>query len=346
MVPVMGTDERTVVASAPGKCILFGEHAVVYGEPAVAVALEQRLSVRMSPSKSWSVNGSELSTKRHPHVHHMVNELWSGVDDATPLSIHVSGDIPRASGLGSSAALSVAVCAALDASRTSPAHRMEAQAISRMAHHAEANAQSGRASPMDTSTSALGGVVVLSNQKEDGCEWAFTSELETPEGKRTWEIHTLNPPEDEVFLVLGNTGVHAPTSRQVALVAAALEANPERINEIHAIGRVSRRGLKALLEGNYEAVGHAMSENHLILRNLGVSSEELESLISAALPTSLGAKMTGAGGGGCMVALTRRPKETREAIELAGGRCLTSRLGNRGAMLDIVPEAPFWTEQH
>ena len=95
MVPVMGTDERTAVASAPGKCILFGEHAVVYGEPAVAVALEQRLSVRMSPSKSWSVNGSELSTKRHPHVHHMVNELWSGVDKATPLSIHVSGDIPR-----------------------------------------------------------------------------------------------------------------------------------------------------------------------------------------------------------------------------------------------------------
>ena len=89
-----------------------------------------------------------------------------------------------------------------------------------------------------------------------------------------------------------------------------------------------------------------MSENHLILRNLGVSSEELESLISAALPTSLGAKMTGAGGGGCMVALTRRPKETREAIELAGGRCLTSRLGNPGAMLDIVPDAPFWTEQH
>ncbi|MDP6199684.1 MAG: mevalonate kinase [Candidatus Poseidonia sp.] len=341
----MGTDGIAAVASAPGKCILFGEHAVVYGEPAVAVALEQRLSVRVFPSKSWSINGSELRPKRHPHVHHLVTELWSGPGEPTPLSIHVSGDIPRASGLGSSAALSVAFCAALDASRTSSDHRLDAQEISRMAHHAEANAQSGRASPMDTSTSALGGVVVLSNQREDGCDWAFRSELETPEGKRTWEMHTLNPPEDEVFLVLGNTGVHAPTSQQVALVANALKANPQRINEIHAIGRISRRGLKALLQGNYEAVGHAMSENHIILRNLGVSSDELESLISAALPTSLGAKMTGAGGGGCMVALTRRPKETREAIELAGGRCFTSRLGNRGTVLDAVPEAPFWTEQ-
>ena len=71
-----------------------------------------------------------------------------------------------------------------------------------------------------------------------------------------------------------------------------------------------------------------MSENHIILRNLGVSSDELETLISAALPTALGAKLTGAGGGGCMVALTRNPKATSEAIELAGGRTLISRLGN------------------
>jgi mevalonate kinase len=197
---------------------------------------------------------------------------------------------------------------------------------------------------MDTSTSTLGGVVVLSDTKEEGWEWAFTRQLETPEGMRTWEIHTMTPPQDDVYLVLGNTGVHAPTSHQVALVAAALEANPNRINEIRAIGSISRRGLKALQEGNYDAVGHAMSENHLILRNLGVSSEELETLISAALPTALGAKLTGAGGGGCMVALTRKPKATSEAIELAGGRTLISRLGNPGATLIERPKETFWRE--
>ena len=216
--------------------------------------------------------------------------------------------------------------------------------MSHLAHLAEATAQSGRASPMDTSTSTLGGIVVLSDKKEDGCDWVFTRKLETPDGQRTWEIHTMTPPQDDVYLVLGNTGVHAPTSHQVALVAAALEANPSRINEIRAIGSIARRGLKALQVGNYDAVGHAMSENHIILRNLGVSSDELETLISAALPTALGAKLTGAGGGGCMVALTRNPKATSEAIELAGGRTLISRLGNPGATLITAPKEAFWSK--
>ena len=79
-----------------------------------------------------------------------------------------------------------------------------------------------------------------------------------------------------------------------------------------------------------------MSENHLLLRNLGVSSPELENLIQAAAPSALGVKLTGAGGGGCMVALTRDPKTTSEAIELAGGRALISTFGNPGVRLDEV----------
>ena len=76
-----------------------------------------------------------------------------------------------------------------------------------------------------------------------------------------------------------------------------------------------------------------MSENHLLLRNLGVFAE-LENLIQAAAPTSLGVKLTGAGGGGCMVALTRDPKTTSEAIELAGGRVLISEARQPGVRLD------------
>ena len=166
---------------------------------------------------------------------------------------------------------------------------------------------------------------------------SYTRTLTTPEGERRWEVHRLEAPQEEVFLVLGNTGVHAPTAHQVAMVAEALRLNPKRMNEIEAIGSVARRGLEALVAGNYDAVGHAMSENHLLLRGLGVSSPELESLIQAALPTSLGVKLTGAGGGGCMVALTRMPKETSEAIELAGGRTLISRIGNEGVRLERRP---------
>jgi len=207
--------------------------------------------------------------------------------------------------------------------------------LSEAAHAAEAAAQLGRASPMDTSTSVEGGVVVLSDQREEVGEWAYSRTLTTPEGERRWEVHCIEPPADDVYLVLGNTGVHAPTSKQVAMVAHALASNPERMREIQAIGTVARRGLAALVSGDYEAVGHAMSENHLLLRGLGVSSDALEELIQAALPTSLGVKLTGAGGGGCMVALTRHPKHTSEAIELAGGRALVSRLGNEGVRLEL-----------
>ena len=326
----MGEEAVLVKASAPGKCILFGEHAVVYGQPAVAVAIEQRLCVSISKATSWSVDGSALDEKKHPHVT-MLKETW--LPDSEPMAVHVSGDIPSASGLGSSAALSAAAGAAMHR-LVHPDLPLDGDRLSEIAHLAEARAQEGRASPMDASTSVEGGVVVLSDKREDVGNWLYTRRLSTPEGERTWEVHGLTPPDEEMYLVLGNTGIHAPTSRQVAMVAKALRKDPSRMREIEAIGTVARRGLSALQKGDYEAVGHAMSENHLLLRGLGVSSPELETLIMAAAPSSIGVKLTGAGGGGCMVALTKNPKKTSEAIELAGGRTLVSRLGNPGVRID------------
>ena len=148
--------------------------------------------------------------------------------------------------------------------------------------------------------------------------------------------------EQDVYLVIGNSGVHAPTSIQVAKVAAAMTENPQRMREIETIGLIARRGVEALLKGDFEAVGRAMSENHLMLRGLGVSCFELDNLVRAAAPSSLGAKLTGAGGGGCMVALTRNPKQTSEAIELAGGRTLISKIGNAGVRIEGHEGLPFW----
>ena len=114
------------------------------------------------------------------------------------------------------------------------------------------------------------------------------------------------------------------------------------MREIETIGLIARRGVEALLKGDFEAVGRAMSENHLMLRGLGVSCFELDDLVRAAAPSSLGAKLTGAGGGGCMVALTRNPKQTSEAIELAGGRTLISKIGNAGVRIEDHEGLPFW----
>jgi mevalonate kinase len=117
------------------------------------------------------------------------------------------------------------------------------------------------------------------------------------------------------------------------------------MKEIETIGLIARRGIVALKNGDYEAVGRAMTENQVMLRGLGVSCHELDDLVRAAAPSSLGAKLTGAGGGGCMVALTRNPKITSEAIKNAGGEALVSKFGNEGMRLETPDCEPFWSPQ-
>lgn len=383
-----------ISTSAPGKCILFGEHAVVYGHPAVAVAIDQRISVKIQPSQTgmWLLDGSALNMERNPHIKGLINKLWPTDEGAPPLSIHIEGNIPRASGLGSSAALSVAFAGALRLARgrwveasdattqqqwaegfgasisTTNAYdnqqgffsikptnelfhitgekAVDADENAILAHSVEAAAQNGRASPMDSSTCSHGEVIIISDQIEDDIDYLYRRELKMPEGERFWHIHELNLDKkpDDVYLVIGSTGVSAPTSKQVAKVANMLQKNPSRIEEIETIGKIARRGIEALRNGDYEAVGRTMSENQIMLNSIGVSSPELDNLIKAAAPTSLGAKLTGAGGGGCMVALTKTPKLTSDAIELAGGRTLISKLGSPGMKIDSVENATFWTK--
>ncbi len=359
-----------VQASAPGKCILFGEHAVVYGQPAVAVAIDQRMNVNLSLNNDWRIDGMIFHPKRHPHVEALKQRLWDG---GPPLSIKITGDIPPASGLGSSAALSVAASAALRCARGRQlkdddwaegwtaarpnnvyhgpwevvegdsfehgANAVDVDECAILTHAVEAFAQGGKASPLDSSTCAHGGCIVLSDKVEDGLNWLYSRNLNDV----SWEVHSVDLTQtEEVWLVIGSTGIHAPTLEQVSKVASLLESNPAKMREIETIGIVARRGISALLSGDMESVGRAMSENHLLLRSLGVSCPELELLISAAAPTSLGVKLTGAGGGGCMIALTRDPKTTSEAIELAGGRTLISRLGGDGMKVDSDYDSPLW----
>ena len=322
-----------VKASAPGKCIIFGEHAVVYGEPALACSINQRMTIELEHEhmiEAWRLDGRKFNPKKHPHIDYIRNKLHSSTEH--PLHIRIRGTIPKASGLGSSAALSVALCGALQQLHSGSANKAQA---SLLAHHAEAAAQGGRASPMDTATSSYGGFIVLSDTIEEHLDFIETRTMDVDGSTRQWHLHTFKAAVPEgVALVVGNTGTHGSTSAMVNHVAELIRKNSSRKVELETIGAIARRGIQAFQEGDMEAVGQAMTENHIVLRSLGVSSPELERLIRAAAPSSLGVKMTGAGGGGCMIALTTNPEETMGAIEMEGGRAFISTFNEPGLRIE------------
>ena len=325
------------VATAPGKCILFGEHAVLYGSSAVAVAIDARVRVEVREAESGPrVDGQMIGPGRHPHVRSMLESFGLPADAA--IDVRVDSDLFSAAGLGSSAALSVAAGAAL-IGRTSGGAALTGDDLDRIAaagHAAEAAAQGGRASPTDTSTAAHGGCILIADQPIEGIEHLSTRSIETPDGPRSWQVHSVSIPEalSDVSLVIGWTGVHASTAALVAQVADLLERQPSKREQMARIAQVTRMGVDALQSGNAEGVGAAMEMCHVLLASLGVSSVELDRLIDASRPFSLGAKLTGAGGGGCMIALSRQPRRCSEAIELAGGRTIISRIGAPGVHIE------------
>ena len=320
-----------VRAFAPGKCILFGEHAVVYGHPAVAVAIDSGVEIELTESDSWTIEGMPFHSEKHPHISHILDDVFNY--DGKPLKINIASGLFSAAGLGSSAALSNAMGAAVLRMMDTNAE-LDSIKLARIGHAAEAKAQFGRASPTDTATSALGGCVVVSGEQVEGTEHIFDATLHTPEGERKWSVCQVDLPSYlDAWLVLGFTGIGSPTGEMVAGVATLLEEDPSKHQEMDSIAMITQAGLTALGAGNLEAVGMAMDACHEKLQNIGVSSPELNALVEAVRPHSIGAKLTGAGGGGCMVALTQYPQRVAEAIEVAGGTPLISRLGADGVRI-------------
>lgn len=320
-----------VRAFAPGKCILFGEHAVVYGHPAVAVAIDSGVEIELTESDSWTIEGMPFHSEKHPHISHILDDVFNY--DGKPLKINIESGLFPAAGLGSSAALSNAMGAAVLRMMDTNA-KLDSIKLARIGHAAEAKAQFGRASPTDTATSALGGCVVVSGEQVEGTEHIFDATLHTPEGERKWSVCQVDLPSYlDAWLVLGFTGIGSPTGEMVAGVAKLLEEDPSKHQEMDSIAMITQAGLTALGAGNLEAVGMAMDACHEKLQNIGVSSPELNALVEAVRPHSIGAKLTGAGGGGCMVALTQYPQRVAEAIEVAGGTPLISRLGADGVRI-------------
>ena len=132
-----------------------------------------------------AIGWAYLQPQKHPHIDFLRKQLPPAEEH--PIHIRIRGTIPKASGLGSSAALSVALCGALQQLRGEDLDPMQASELS----HAEASAQGGRASPMDTATSSFGGFVVLSDTVEDDLEYLGVRTMDVEGTTLQWHLHTF-----------------------------------------------------------------------------------------------------------------------------------------------------------
>lgn len=309
-------------ASAPGKVILFGEHAVVYGEPSLSLAVARRTRVSgETVGSQFTVNGFPLNPEFHAYIERAIRLHW----DAVPLRLQTESEIPSGSGIGSSAALSVAINAVL--------LRLKRQAMPPVADVASAAfetefATQGAASPNDTTVSTAGGGVLMSPRRLEGAEVEFLWRIQR--GEREWNAHRVRIPR--LPLVVGNTGMKGKTSEQVAKVRRFVEHSAFARDAIRDIGRLTLQGAEALRVGDLRRVGDLMNRNHGLLHTLGVDTPRLEQLVEAArkAPGTLGAKLTGAGGGGCMIALTEQPEECRRRLEQAGAMAFSVEASPEG----------------
>ncbi|MDQ3007550.1 MAG: mevalonate kinase [Chloroflexota bacterium] len=302
-------------ASAPGKIILFGEHAVVYGRPALAIPVTQvHADVEVSDSARpgiWihapDVNlHAELNTlpSDHPlasvihnflflfpHLNPSPSGRGAGGEGRFPnLEIKISSTIPVASGLGSGAAVTVALTRALSAFLARP---MTDEEINAFAYEIE-KLHHGTPSGIDNTVVTYARPVYFVKQS--------TSPFER--GSRGERIETFRV-GTPFTIVIGDTGISAPTKESVGDVRKLWEADKTKWDIVFdRVGRITEEARKNIESGKWEMLGELMDQNHRLLQEMTVSSPELDRLVSAARRAgALGAKLSGGGRGGNMIAL-------------------------------------------
>jgi len=303
-------------ASAPGKFVVLGEHSVVYGKPAVVLATNRRITCSVRKSARNSLNGDYLDFSRQPHISY----LTRGINHC--LEFLTASEVPSGSGMGSSAALSAALALAIKSLKGECPTEL---ALVEEAYGAELHAQ-GNGSPMDASACVHGGGISINVPGETRDLWTISR------GERTWRVSDIDVPD--LSFVIGNTGIKAPTGPQVAKVRRYKDRNGFAAEIIEEMGSVTLEGYEALKKGDKERLGRLMTADHKLLSILGVSIKELNKLVNASLPYSYGAKLTGSGGGGCMVALTDRPEKVAEVIRSRGGTPYIMSSGSEGVRME------------
>jgi len=315
-------------ATAPGKIILFGEHAVVYGYPALAIPVLQ-----VGVTVSIEVNPPDASTKLHitktsgwkdrititapaigrfgtlasfPSSHRpdpialVIENVLNTIEiaDPPPLDIHITSTIPVASGLGSGASVSVALVRAIAATL---GKKITDEQVNLIAYEAE-KVHHGTPSGLDNTVITYARPVYFIK--------------DTP-----IQTFSVGAP---FTLVIADSGVSAATRRSVGDVRKLWLADSNRVETIFSsIAYIVDQAHKFIQNGEWPALGPLLDQNHQLLQQLTVSSPILDRLTTAALASgALGAKLSGGGRGGNMIALVSPEiaSSVADALRSAGAR--------------------------
>ncbi len=298
----------------PLKVILSGEHAVVYGHPAVAAAIDMWTRVRAEPhdstvistryfgfeagirverrSDGWTVVSEDLLNE-FSYLVEAVNEAERmGANVDAKIDIHCEG--PPGSGLGTSASV---VCGIIVALLKLSGLEPEREEVREAIRNVEKRVQ-GRASWTDATVVTMGGVVKV-------------------KGEDVSKLNGIEPP-----MVVCYSGEPGPTAEALEKVERLRRKAPDVVEGLmERIGEVAEEVASAVEDGNVEKVGLLMNVNHGLLSALGVSTLRIDEIVNVARRSgALGAKVTGAGTGGCAVAVfedeepARRVAETLRAV--------------------------------
>lgn len=276
------------IAEAPGKAIITGEHFVVHGAWALAAALPRKVRVTVEPSSKLEVI-SDLFGRRESSelvpVSNVVEEMAKEFSEKPTVRVRITSDVPGGAGLGSSAATMVAAAAAfsrLNSLGLTVNELAECAMVGEKGIH-------GKPSGVDPAVCAHGGVILF----------------------RTGAAPKKVPFDGTRSLILSNSGLNRSTRGQIGHVTKMRGRYPGMFESLAGgIGELSLRASHLLREEDMKGLGSLLTTNHAALMSLGVSNDTLDGMVDLLLTLgSYGAKLTGAGGGGSVLAVAPEGKE-------------------------------------
>ncbi len=319
-----------ITVSAPSKMMLFGEHAVVYNRPCLVTAVNQRMkaTVQTLPEQYFELEASDVQVSgyRKPlselgkgeipkgaqFVEIAIKNLSEKHDIKQGIRVETKSEFSSKFGFGSSSASTVCTVKALSEIF---GLNLKQKEIFDLSYKTVLDIQ-GKGSGFDVAAAVFGGTLYF-----------------VTGGKVIEPLNIKSLP-----LIVGYSGIKADTVTLINKVKETFVDNNDRLQEIYSqIETIVGKAKSFVIAGDWEQVGSLMNENQKLLKELGVSIDKLDNMISGAIEAgAYGAKLSGAGRGDCMIAFAPEDKRkaVEEAITKAGGEVLSVETNAKGAKID------------